>query len=96
MKGCSKWTNSAHPCGTSALDWPAGARFKASVDEDAYTLEHPEFFMNRDEFMNYLARAIEAYVAADPSSRDTNPSVIALRKATGYLAAPQSEGGSAG
>lgn len=28
--------------------WPAGARFKASVDEDAYRLQHPEYFMSRE------------------------------------------------
>jgi hypothetical protein len=61
-------------------DWPAGARFKASVDEDAYTLRQPEFFMNREAFMKYLVLAIEAYVVAD-SSRAAAPAVLALRKA---------------
>lgn len=60
--------------------WPAGARFKATVDEDAYTLQHPEYFMSREAFMKYLVPAIDAYVAADPS-RVVAPTVIALRKA---------------
>ncbi len=60
--------------------WPAGARFKASVDEDAYTLQHPKFFMSRETFIGYLAPALEAYVEANPSTA-TAPSVIALRKA---------------
>ena len=60
--------------------WPTGARFKASVDQDAYRLEHPEYFMSREAFMKYLVRAIDAYVAAEPS-RATASSVVALRKA---------------
>lgn len=60
--------------------WPTGSRFKASVDEDAYRLQHPEYFMSREAFMKYLALAIDAYVAAD-SVRATAPSVIALRHA---------------
>jgi hypothetical protein len=59
--------------------WPADTRFKASVDVDAYKLQHPEFFMSREAFMKYLVLAIDAYVAADPS-RATTPSVLALRK----------------
>lgn len=61
-------------------DWPAGARFKASVDEDAYRLQQPEYFMSREAFMKYLIPAIDAYVAADPS-RAQAPAVVALRKA---------------
>ena len=60
--------------------WPPDARFKASVDQDAYRLQHPEYFMSREAFMKYLVPAIEAYVAADPS-RAAAPSVVALRKA---------------
>jgi len=61
-------------------DWPEGARFMASVDEDAYRLQHPEYFMSREKFMRYLAAAIDAYLAADPS-RAIAPDVVALRKA---------------
>lgn len=61
--------------------WPAGARFMASVDEDAYRLQHPVYFMSREAFFKYLVPAIDAYVAADPS-RATAPEVVALRKAT--------------
>lgn len=61
-------------------DWPPGARFMASVEEDSYRLQHPVFFMTRETFMKYLALAIDAYVAAD-SSRATSPAVVALRKA---------------
>jgi hypothetical protein len=61
-------------------DWPVGARFRASVDEDAYRLQQPEYFMSRDAFMKYLILAIDAYVAADPSRADA-PEVVALRKA---------------
>jgi hypothetical protein len=60
--------------------WPAGARFMASVDEEAYWLQHPEYFMSREAFLKYLVPAIDAYVAADPS-RATAPAVVALRKA---------------
>lgn len=60
--------------------WPAGARFVASVDEDAYRLKHPVFFMTREVFMKYLVLAVDAYVASD-SSRATVPAVVALRKA---------------
>lgn len=59
--------------------WPAGARFKVSVDEDAYRLQQPEYFMSREAFMKYLALAIDAYVVADPS-RVEAPAVVALRK----------------
>jgi hypothetical protein len=59
--------------------WPAGARFMASVDEDAYRLKYPKFFMSREAFMKYLVPAIDAYVAADPSRATTSP-VVALRK----------------
>jgi hypothetical protein len=62
-------------------DWPAGARFNASVDEDAYRLEYPEFFMSRETFMKYLLPAIDACAAADPSTARA-PSLVALRKAT--------------
>ncbi len=62
-------------------DWPAGARFKASVDEDVYRLLHPECFMSREAFMKYLLQAIDAYVAAHPA-RATDLSVVALRKST--------------
>ena len=58
---------------------PAGARFKASVDEDAYRLKHPEYFMDREGFMKYLVLAIDAYVAIDPARKNA-PSVVALRK----------------
>ena len=30
--------------------WPAGARFMASVDEDAYRLRYPRYFMSRVKF----------------------------------------------
>lgn len=60
--------------------WPAGARFMASVDEDAYWLQHPQYFMSREVFMKYLVPAIDAYVAADPA-RAAAPAVVALRKA---------------
>lgn len=60
--------------------WPEGARFMASVDENAYRLKHPECFMSREAFMKYLVPAIDAYVAADPS-REVAPAVVALRKA---------------
>ena len=60
--------------------WPVGARFKASVDNDAYRLLYPEYFMSREAFMKYLVLAIDAYVAADPA-RVTAPSVVALRRA---------------
>ncbi|MEH6461362.1 hypothetical protein [Chitinimonas sp. JJ19] len=66
--------------------WPVGARFKASVDEDAYRLQHPEYFMSYEGFMKYLALAIDAYVAADPA-RKTTPSVVALRNAVMFRAA---------
>lgn len=65
---------------TAYPDWPAGARFKASVDEDAYRLEQPEYFMSRETFMKYLILAIDAYLAADPSRAEA-PAVVALRKA---------------
>jgi hypothetical protein len=65
---------------TAYPDWPAGARFKASVDEDAYMLPHPEYFMSREAFMKYLVPAIDAYVAADPA-KVAAPAVAALRKA---------------
>lgn len=55
---------------TASHDWPAGARFKASVDEDAYRLQQPEYFI----------LAIDAYVAAAPSRAEA-PAVVALRKA---------------
>ncbi|MBX9432003.1 hypothetical protein ACI2VK_08020 [Ralstonia nicotianae] len=58
--------------------WPAGARFKASVDEDAYRLQHAEYFMSRETFMKYLVQAVDAYVAAEPA-RSRAPSVVALR-----------------
>ncbi|WP_048441685.1 hypothetical protein [Caenimonas sp. SL110] len=61
--------------------WPADMRFKASVNEDAYTLRHPEFFMRREDFMKYVILAVDAYVAADPSRRAA-PAVIALRGAS--------------
>ena len=60
--------------------WPAGARFMACVDEDAYQLQQQECFMTREAFMNYVAPAVEAYVAADPS-RAAAPAVRALRAA---------------
>ena len=60
--------------------WPEGARFMASVDKDAYRLQHPQYFMNRNAFLKYLVPAIDAYVAADPS-RATDPAVVALRNA---------------
>lgn len=60
--------------------WPAGARFKASVDEDAYRLQHPVYFMSREAFMKYVVPAIDAYVAAGPS-RAAAPAVVALRSA---------------
>lgn len=65
---------------TAYPGWPTGARFLASVDEDSYTLQHPEYFMTREVFMKYLVSAIDAYVAADPS-RATTPAVAAIRKA---------------
>ena len=58
--------------------WPADARFKATVDVDAYELQYPEYFMNREVFMKYLVPAIDAYVAADVS-RATTPAVVAIR-----------------
>ena len=61
--------------------WPAGARFRASVDKQAYRLQHSEYFMSREAFVKYLVPAIDAYVAADPSRR-VDPAVVALRKVT--------------
>ena len=63
-------------------DWPADASFKASVDEDAYRLQHAEYFMSRKTFMKYLVQAIDAYVAAE-QTRATAPSVVALRSVIG-------------
>lgn len=60
--------------------WPEGARFMASVDEEAFQLQHPQYFMSREAFMKYLVPAIDAYVAADPA-RATTSAVVALRKA---------------
>lgn len=62
------------------LNWPQGARFMASVDEEAFRLQHSQCFMSRDAFIKYLMPAIDAYICADPS-RATAPAVIALRKA---------------
>lgn len=59
--------------------WPPGARFRASVDEEAYELRYPECFMSRKVFLKYLALAINAYVAAN-SSRASEPAIAALRK----------------
>lgn len=61
-------------------NWPKGARFMASVDEEAFRLQHSQYFMSRDAFIKYLMPAIDAYIAADPS-RASAPAVIALRKA---------------
>lgn len=60
--------------------WPAGARFKASVDKDAYRLKHSEYFMDLEGFIKYLVLVIDAYVAADPA-RAMTPPVVAFRKA---------------
>jgi hypothetical protein len=62
------------------LNWPKGARFMASVDEQVFRLQYSQCFMSRDTFIKYLMSAIDAYVSADPS-RATVPAVIALRKA---------------
>lgn len=61
-------------------NWPKGARFMASVEEEAFRLQHSRCFMSRDAFIKYLTPAIDAYISADPS-RATAPAVIALRKA---------------
>lgn len=31
--------------------WPKGAHFIASVDEVSYRLQHPQYFMSREELM---------------------------------------------
>lgn len=47
--------------------WPANAVFRAYVDPMGYELRHPEFFMDRATFLQYLAAAINAYLARNPS-----------------------------
>jgi hypothetical protein len=62
--------------------WPKGSRFRASVDVDAYRLEHPVYFMTRETFVSYVKAALDSYTAADPTRAASN-SVHALRRACG-------------
>lgn len=47
-------------------DWPAGSRFCAHVEREAYELAHPRFFMQRPQFMGYLHAALKAYAEVHP------------------------------
>jgi hypothetical protein len=61
--------------------WPAGARFRAYVDPEAYELACPEFFMDRVRFMGYLVKALDAHVATTPPLTSV-AAVQALRTAS--------------
>ena len=62
------------------FDWPAGSRFCARVEPDAYELAYPRYFMNRPQFMTYLRSALKAYVDANPLAA-TNPHFASLLQA---------------
>lgn len=62
--------------------WPKGPRFKASVEVDAYRLDHPVFFMTRETFLSYVRAAVDAYTSAEPTKAALS-SVQALRRVCG-------------
>ena len=49
--------------------WPNEARFRAFVDPAVYHLGHPEYYMDRAEFQNYVDRAVRAYAASQHSDK---------------------------
>lgn len=63
------------------VDWPENAHFHVHVEPSAFELAHPHMFMGIDEFHSYVRKAIEAYVAKNPSKIDVAKLVISHLKA---------------
>lgn len=59
-------------------NWPKNAHFHAHVDSSGYELAHPDMFMDVDTFRSYVSKAIEVYVAKNPSKVDMAQPVISL------------------
>ncbi|WP_263262287.1 hypothetical protein [Pseudomonas sp. RIT-PI-S] len=59
--------------------WPADACFYAVVDEQGYELGHPEIYMTREIFMNYVRTSMAAYIEVNPGMAQ-DPSVKKLCK----------------
>ncbi len=49
--------------------WPDWASFKATACE-IYSLEHPETFYRRDDFLSFIERALKVYLDRHPDRRD--------------------------
>ncbi|WP_163012991.1 hypothetical protein [Burkholderia stabilis] len=41
--------------------WPNGAEFRAFVDPNEYSLSHPEFFVDRRTFIQYVVALMKVY-----------------------------------
>lgn len=62
------------------VDWPKNANFHVHVEPSAFELAHPDMFMEVGVFHNYIRKAIEAYVAKNPSKADAAQLVISRLK----------------
>lgn len=60
------------------LNWPAGKYFRAHVDDDAFKLGFPEFFMDRDTFHKYVSMALRAYVQLNPEKLKRVSGVLSM------------------
>lgn len=63
------------------VDWPKNANFHVHVEPSAFELAYPNMFMGIDAFHSYVRKAIEAYVARNPSKIDMAKLVISHLKA---------------
>jgi hypothetical protein len=63
-------------------DWPKNTHFHAHVEPSAFELAYPDMFMEVEAFHSYVSKAIEAYVAKNPSKVNMAQPVISLLQPT--------------
>lgn len=61
-------------------DWPKNAHFHVHVEPSAFELAHPDMFMEMREFHCYIRKAVDAYLARNPSQEDAVQLVISKLK----------------
>lgn len=85
VEGVPGWVIERKDTGSSGdmpgyVDWPKNSYFHVYVEPSEFELPHPHMFLGKDEFHCYVRKAIEAYVAKNPSNIDDAKSVISRLK----------------
>lgn len=61
------------------LSWPDWASYRAAVDPECYQLAHPEIYLDRDQFIGYVEKAVNAFLEKFPQEKGN------LSKLTGLI-----------